>query len=217
MTRLFISIFGPDGSGKSTQARILAGQLVLQGLDVQIVWIKSYHTLAYILSRIIGWLSPSSVSRNAYEHIIRIKPLCRNNMSKTLWSLIEFFSLIPLVLSRVYVPLLMGKIIIAERYLIDSIVSIAYALDDPEFNSKFIARLMLHFIPKNSILIHLDSDYKAVKERRKDLTDPENFFYFQREMYEKLSRSLKAVKIDTVENGIVETAGKIYKMVFQRI
>jgi hypothetical protein len=36
-------------------------------------------------------------------------------------------------------------------------------------------------------------------------------------MYEKLSRSLKAVKIDTVENGIAETAEKIYKMVCQRI
>jgi energy-coupling factor transporter ATP-binding protein EcfA2 len=113
--RLFISIFGPDGSGKSTQARILASHLVSQGFDVRIIWIKSYHMLAYILSRVVEWLSPSSVSRNAYGHIIRINPLCRNSVSKLLWSLIEFFSLVPLVLLRVYVPLLIGKTIITER------------------------------------------------------------------------------------------------------
>lgn len=173
--------------------------------------------LAYVLSKIFGKLSPYSVRLNAYGHIIRIDMFAASRFNRLIWSIIEFISILPLVLLQVYLPLRLGVVIICERFLVDSVVSIAYALNDPNFDSSFIAKIMLHLIPKNSILIHLDSSYDAVKHRRGSLTDPEDFFDFQREMYKRLSRCLNAVKIDTVENGIAETALKINKVVLQRL
>ena len=212
----FISIFGPDGSGKSTHARILADYLVSKGFDVRIVWIKSFHTLAYVLSKIIEGLSPRSVVRNAQYNVIRINSMCCNRFNRLLWSLIEFISIIPLVLLRVYIPLLMGKIVITERYIVDSIASIAYALDNPEFDTGNLANIMLHFIPKEAILIHLDSDYETVKSRRLELTDPKDFFQFQRKIYDKLSKRLNAFRIDTAWRSVEETAFEIRKLVAQR-
>ncbi|RLG17570.1 hypothetical protein DRN63_02840 [Nanoarchaeota archaeon] len=203
---LFISIFGPDGSGKSTQVRILARHILSNGYRVRIVWIKSYHTLAYVLSKLIEKLSPNSIVRNAYGHIIRINTLCNTKFSRALWSLIEFVSLIPLIILRVYIPLLMGEIVIAERYVIDSIASIAYAVNDPLFDSRSLAEVILSFIPKKRLLIYLDCDYKTVKTRRLDLTDPEDFFKFQHEIYDRLSKRLGAIKINTAEKSISETA-----------
>jgi thymidylate kinase len=210
--RLHIIIFGPDGSGKSTQARLLAAYLMTCGFKVRIVWIKSFHTLAYLLSRLYQKLSPRSVELNAYGHIIRIKPLCHGKLRRSLWAWIEFFSIIPKNFIEVYIPSLIGETIITERYLIDSIVSIAYAIDDNRFDLSLIARLLLHLIPKNSIFIHLDSDYETIKKRRQNLTDSVDFLRFQRRMYFRLSVRLGATKINTCEQNIEETNREIRKL-----
>jgi thymidylate kinase len=100
----------------------------------------------------------------------------------------------------------MGNVVIAERYLPDSIVSIAYTLNNPDFDSCFVSKTMLRLIPRNSILIYLDSSYEEVKKRRGVMTDPEDFLRFQREMYERLSKRTKAVKIDTAQQSVEGTA-----------
>lgn len=48
----------------------------------------------------------------------------------------------------------MGRIVVAERCLVDSIVSIAYALNDPEFDSKLVAKAILHLIPRERVPNH---------------------------------------------------------------
>jgi hypothetical protein len=97
------------------------------------------------------------------------------------------------------------------------VVSIAYAINDDKFDASLIAKLLLRFIPKNSILIHLDSDYEIVKKRRQNLTDPEDFFQFQRRMYDKLSARLGAIKINTCEQDIEKTSEKILKLVLAHV
>jgi len=103
----------------------------------------------------------------------------------------------------------MGRVVIAERYLIDSIVSIAYSLNDPNFTSSFIAKTMLCLIPKNSILIHLDSDYEEIERRRRNMADPKEFIDFQRLIYGKLSKSLGAIEISTSRMSVEETAERV--------
>ncbi len=170
------------------------------------VWIKSYHTLAYVISKIYARLSPSCVTLNPSGTIIRVNALSGNSISRWIWAWIEFISLLPWVLLKVHLPLLLGRIVIAERYLIDSITSIAYTLNDPDFASSLVARLMLRLIPKNPILIYLNLNYRDVKNRRGDMADAEDFIEFQKSMYDKLSRYLRATNIDTTLRGVEETA-----------
>jgi len=217
MEPLFVSIFGPDGSGKSTQARILANYLLSQGFKVRIVWIKSYHTFAYVLSEIIERLSSRSVTLNAQRSVIRINPVSNGSISRLVWAWIEFVSVLPVVIFHVYLPLSMSWIVIAERYLVDSIASIAYTLNDLNFDSSLISKALLCFFPKNSILVHLDSNYTEIKKRRGVMTDPQDFLQFQRKMYYKLSKRLNAVKIDTTRQDIEETARIIRGLLPQEI
>lgn len=206
MVPLFVSIFGPDGSGKSTQAGILANYLLSRGLKVKLAWIKSYHTFAYVLSEIIERLSSRSVILNAQGSVIRINSVSNGSINRSVWAWIELVSVLPLVIFHVYLPLYMGWVVIADRYLVDSIVSIAYTLNDLEFDSSLISKALLCLFPKNSILVHLDSNYTEIKKRRGAMTDPEDFLQFQRIMYDKISKRLKVVRIDTGQQNVEETA-----------
>ena len=47
--RMIIVITGIDGSGKTTIARHLLNLLLHRGYKARIVWVKSLHTLAYLI------------------------------------------------------------------------------------------------------------------------------------------------------------------------
>ncbi len=206
---MFISIFGPDGVGKSTQVKVLVNYFLRGGLEVKVVWIKSRHTLVYFASKMFEKISPKSLVLNPEGTVVRINPINNSSLSRSIWVWMEFISILPCVVLRVYLPLLLGIVVVAERYLIDSIVSIAYSVDDSEFDSSLVARLMMRFIPENSVLIHLDSNYKEIKKRRGNLADSKEFIDFQRSMYSRLSKSFQAAKLDTSETDVETTARTI--------
>jgi hypothetical protein len=111
----------------------------------------------------------------------------------------------------------MGRILIAERFLVDSVVSIAYTLNDEKFYPSFMAELMLRLIPKNSLLVHLDTDYEEILERRGSMADPQDFANFQRLLYNRLSRILGAISIDTSQQSIEHTAEIIREHVLRML
>lgn len=209
---MFISIFGPDASGKSTHAKILATYFSSRGHDVKTVWIKSRHTLASVLTGIFARLQPQTIVRNPYGTVIRINAITNSRVTRSIWSLIEFISLVPVIISRAYLYLSKGRVLIADRYVVDSIASIAYSLGDIQYGSSLTAKILLRFIPKNSILIHLDASYEEISMRRGDKTDSREYLEFVRSVYNELSPKLGAVKIDTTQIRIPDAAQKIRQL-----
>lgn len=201
---LLISIFGPDGAGKSTQATLLSNYLKTRGFKVKVAWVKSYHTLAYVLSNLIAKLSLNTVELNAQGNIIKIKPLQDKRISRKLWTWIEFLSVLPVAIIKVWIPVKAGWIVIADRYLLDSIASIAYTINDPTFPDSLIARLMLGLVPKRAVLIHLDAPYSEIAKRRGKATDPASYIEFLRATCLKLARCLNTISLDTSKLTIDE-------------
>ena len=132
-----LSFFGPDGSGKTTQAKMLADHLRARGSKVSLAWIRSKHTLAYLVLSAIRRLSPGSVTMSPGGGVMRIMGVRGRS-----WAILEVLSLAPLVLLRAYIPLISGRVVIAERFLVDSIVAIAYTLGDASFDTSSEARLV---------------------------------------------------------------------------
>jgi hypothetical protein len=69
--------------------------------------------------------------------------------------------------------------------------------------------MMLCFIPKESVLIHFDSDYEEIERRRGVMADSEEFINFQRVIYSRLSRSLGAIETDTSKMSVEEVAQRV--------
>jgi len=134
--------------------------------------------------------------------------------SQIIWYLIEFFSVIVLIFGKVFIPHSLNHIIIAERYVIDTIITNAYILDDPKIIKSQISRTLLRFIPKKTSIINLDADYKSILQRRK-WAHNRKFIEFQKKYSKAFAKSYKAYKINTSQKNILETHNNILEYIYQ--
>ena len=248
----FVHFFGPDGAGKSTQVDLLVSKLKSNGTNVKKCWIRSPHTLAFLLSMFflrIGFyrVSSTSIGRcdmfpatnyepkhgNVPPWDIRVNPwrgtilnregnvvvleriplVNRSVLLRWFWAAIELVSVLPLIIYRVYFQLFLGYILVAERYVIDTIVTIAYFIDDFGFLYSPLATALLYCIPKDSAFIYLDSSYETMIKRRGINVEVRCFIEFQRKAYSILANHLEALMIDTSRLSVEETSAIISRYV----
>jgi thymidylate kinase len=192
-----IIFFGPDGSGKTTQADMLVKELERNGIKTRKLWLRSLHTLAFIISKLaMHTLKLDTV----YE--FRAKYSHRRSFRR-IWYAIEFISILPLILLRFRLPLMRGYTIVAERYVIDWIVSLSYLSRNELMLESLLAKSVLKFIPQSSILIYVDATFEAIYSRGRR-EDSREFIEFQRAFYAKLARQLNATIVDTSDKSLSE-------------
>lgn len=202
-----IIFFGPDGSGKTTQANMLVSELNRKGIRNKKLWLRSLHTLAFLISKVSMYvmkLNDVYQLRTKYSH---------HTAFRIIWYSIEFVSILPLILTRFYLPLLQGYVIVAERFVIDWVVSVAYATNNPSLVDSWFATWMMYFIPKQSVLVYIDAEYDSILSRR-GAEDSFESIEFQRTCYSKFAQKLHALQIDSSNKGICEVFALIKDFVF---
>ena len=202
-----IIFFGPDGSGKTTQANMLVSELNRKGIRNKKLWLRSLHTLAFLISKAgmhVMKLNDVYQLRKKYSH---------HTSFRIIWYIIEFVSILPLILTRFYFPLLQGNVIVAERFVIDWIVSVAYATNNPSLVDSWLANFVIYFIPKQSALVYIDAEYDSILSRR-GAEDSFESIEFQRICYSRFAQKLHALSIDSSNKSIYEVFGLIKDFVF---
>ncbi|GIU71704.1 MAG: hypothetical protein KatS3mg003_1183 [Candidatus Nitrosocaldaceae archaeon] len=197
--KITVIFFGPDGSGKTTQADLLVKYLRGKGVKVRKVWFRSLHTLAFLLS----WLFAKLLGIKITDFRMRYR--CKKWFKK-IWLPIEFISIIPLIIIKAYIPSKLGYSIVAERFIIDWIVMMAYLFRDNSILDSRYAKFLLKFIPHDAILIYIDADYDTIISRRKDDADSLEFINAQRELYNIFAKQFNAYIIDTSKYDIDKTS-----------
>jgi len=213
----FIAFFGPDGSGKSTHASLLINHLRSHKVQTRKVWIRSPHTFAYLLSCLLVKVGFYREVLNSFGYNKKIPAVHTNKSLKIFWSVAELISVMPVVMLRVYLPLLLGYTVVAERCIVDTIVNIAYYTENLEFLQSRTAKILLRFIPKNAILIHLDVDYPTLVNRRGRIVEAYELIKFQKECYKKMENLLNAAYIDTSCSDIKYVNNLIINLVENQI
>lgn len=219
-----VAFFGPDGAGKSTQAELLVADLKARGFKVKRAWVRSTHTFAYLLWLVfyrlnlcddrsgilkkmrvgfaVSYLNESQYG--AVSPITMSPPILRGATSRWIWATIEVVGIVPVVVLQVYLPLLLGRVVIAERFIVDSIASIAYFLDDDGFYESWHAKFLLRLIPKGTVFVYVDADYETILSRREDVAGPREYTEFHRRLYERMEKVVGALRVDTSRLSIKE-------------
>ena len=182
---------------------MLVEELKRNGIKTRKLWLRSLHTLAFMISKLaMHLLHLDSVYefRAKYSH----KPSFRR-----IWYVIEFISILPIIMLRFRLPLICGYTVVAERYVIDWIVSLSYVSHNELMLDNLLARTVLKFIPKGSTLIYIDAPYEVIYSRGRRI-DSREFIEFQRSLYGKIARLLNATVVDTSDKNIREVHDLIY-------
>lgn len=220
-----VHFFGPDGSGKSLQATILVESLEKQGFRVRKCWLRAHHTLAFILWRILVGIGFYNSTVNIFGVVTKVPAVSRSRVLSLTWSYIEFVSVLPIIL-RLDFLILRGYHLVAERYVLDTVTSIAHTLNDINFLNGKLSHILFTLMPKNSVFIFLDSDYSTIQLRRTGIAEnkvlesrisspefrkrnhiePKSFISFQRTAYKAIAPAVSALTIDTSFRSIEETS-----------
>jgi hypothetical protein len=224
-----IAFFGPDGAGKSTQAELLASSFEAKGFKVKRAWIRSTHTFAYILWMLFyrlnlcddksGFLKKmrtgfavSYLNEDSYGAVSPITmspPRLKGKVSRSIWSVIEVMGILPVLVLQVYLPLFLGRSVVAERFLVDSVSSIAYFLGTEDFADSWLAKVLLSLTPKGAVYIYIDADFDTILKRRDLVAGPQEYTEFHRRMYTKLSSRVGAFYVDTSKDSVDVAREKI--------
>jgi thymidylate kinase len=164
----FVYITGADGTGKSTQARLLIQRLQEQGIRCRHLWLRfpfcfSLPLLAYARCRGYSWREVTDGANHGYWDFRR---------SWVLRALLPWVLLLDAALAavnKIYVPLWLGNTIVCERFVMDMLVDLTVACDDWNLHRRLPGRLYLGLVPRSAAIVVLDLDPETVQERRVDL------------------------------------------------
>ncbi len=187
-----ILFFGPDGSGKSTLAQALFEALRAKGLRVKLSWMRGTHTFASSIAFFLSKFRVFEGTDNPYYNISVPSSM------KGFWQVLEFSSVIPIVLFKFVFPRFLGFCVIGERCFVDFIVWVAIVTRDESYLGKLSSRFFQRLALKSYARVYVTADTSALLKRRSDVSA--TMLRKQQSLYEKLA--------NTVEAYIINTTGK---------
>ncbi|MEZ0394091.1 MAG: thymidylate kinase [Desulfurococcaceae archaeon] len=184
--RLLVALEGPDGSGKTTLARLLLVHCSSRGIPARSYWLRGSHLLASLLLRLLSRFEVLRGPCNPYYWV------CVPAGLRGLWAHVEFWSLAPRLVIRGLLSRL-GGLLVSDRGALDFVVWVVVTLGYPGFVSSLYGRFLLG-LARRELVVYLRAD-PEVLEARADV--PREFLRRECAVYEVLSRHYARASLDT--------------------
>jgi thymidylate kinase len=164
----FIYITGSDGTGKTTQARRLYHALETAGIPAEHLWLRfpfffSLPLLAYARLRRLSYYETKGDVRQGYWEFYR------STLLRALFPWTMYLDAFLAAQRRIKQPLKRGKVIVCERFVLDMLVDLSIALQDPDFHRKTPGRYFVELLPQDAQVFILELEIETLRSRRADL------------------------------------------------
>lgn len=194
-----IVLSGLDGSGKSTQTKLLAERLTAEGIPAQPIWNRWEPRLSAPMIEIAKkFLSLfAGASERDYESFREAKrKTMQNPLKRALWQTLVWSEYAWQVRDRISAPLRRGSTVICDRYVYDTLIDIAINFSVPPENiEELMEHPLLALFPKPALSVIVDIDPIIGASRKSDGT-PASYLADRREHYKEIARILGAPVID---------------------
>ncbi|HVP24251.1 MAG TPA: hypothetical protein VMS77_10115 [Conexivisphaerales archaeon] len=176
-----------------------------KGLRTRVSWMRGTHTFASLLATMMSKFPTLAGSDNFYYHIYIPKKLLR------VWQLVEFVSMLPVLLVRFTLPSLLGAYVVAERYIPDFLVWVTLTTRDPSYPRTIYGRFLLSLLSRTRTKYYITADFPELVRRREDM-DPA-FLKAQLEAYSWIAKSVGAATLNTTNMTVEGSARTLVGLV----
>jgi len=189
-----ICFTGMDGSGKTTNARLLTSWMKSQNVEADYVWnmleaplLKPLTLLASLLL-----LRTNHVLADYSKYTRSKKYALRNPLLLKAYINLLVFDLLIRVLFKVYLRLLLGRVVVCDRYVFDLIATMMADLELPLQRILSIIQIPLKAFPRPEITFLMDVPEAVALTRKCDIPSIE-FLKRRRQAYLTIGRKFKMV------------------------
>lgn len=188
-----ISISGVDGSGKTTQIELLEKRIKETRPNTLIVWSRWRPLSSLPLLALMRQLGYAKVHATSSIGFVETRISQKTGLS-TLWCFLTQLDNLMKTGLKVVIPLLLGKIVICDRYVVDLIVeNMADLHDSPE--QMRIGHKLLRLLPHPDRAFLIEVDPKVAFERKPDM--PTLLHFVERvHLYHELGKMMGVQVLD---------------------
>ncbi len=212
-----ICLLGIDGSGKSTQAAVLVRSLREQDIPAIHTWVRWKPILMLpvrFLGRILVRRRGAGSQTHDYEGFTESKrEILRGRLQATLWKHLTLLEHAIQVFFKVRIPMAMGRTVVADRYVYDTLIDLSVNLDREP--TELLKEPLLRLFPVPNLSILLDVNPRVGAERKSDGT-PEAYLVERRALYRSLSDTLGMEEVDA-ERSPMEVETEIRRRIWKRM
>jgi len=204
--KMFVAISGLDGSGKTKHSEALQNAFKTCEINPVYIWSRagSLPITRFVL-KFVKYFKSGKYIKIENSLIKEESYLPKNQLTIKLWRMINTIDLILYYFFRFNIPLILGKVVIADRYICDSIIDLEFVGKSNNFD-RILYKVLKILTPTPNILFLLDLNPDIILVRGCDEAKVE--LVNRRKYYKMIMSKTNTIIIDN-SNPFDEVSGRI--------